>query len=364
MTTLRQIEANRRNSLKSCGPTSTEGKQRSRENSLKHGLSGAGVVLHEDERALIEQRKEEWRPEFQPDDPREEWLFDQLVTASFQVERCQREEQALRAHLAARAATCWDDDRRLAAEIVGANLSRKPALVSRQLRQTTHGCDWIIERWESLGRILDAKGEWSAAQTSLALDLLGTPQELREGPTRLDPLGPDEDVRAHRAALVATEIARLREAKKTVLDELDAREQAAAELGLEAEIPAPLARLRRYAASCERRFKWALNQLGRGRKVRPEGEPAAAAEPTAPVTGGQATRATRPVPSRSAAEAEEWEALMRERPTIPEALHDDPGESLPFPYCLPPAEFTAWMAANAPRTAPSLADPPLPARRA
>jgi hypothetical protein len=354
MTTLRQIEANRRNSLKSCGPTSTEGKERSRQNALKHGLSGAGVVLGEDELLLIEERKDEWRPEFQPADPREEWLFDQLVIASVQVERCQREERALRSRLAERAATCWDDDRRLAAEILGAGLARKPALISRQLRQTKQGCDWLLERWEGLGRILDARGEWTAAQTALALDLLGTPLELREGPTRLDPLLPDEDVKAHRAALVAAEMARLQEAKANVLDDLDARERAAAELGLAVEVPAPLARLRRYAASCERRFKWAMTQLGRGRKARPEPEAEAETEatPAAPIA-----------PPRTAAEAAEWEELMGAQPSIPVALHNEAGSSAFDPFDLPPQEFLAWME-NAVKVAPAVAAPPLLARRA
>jgi hypothetical protein len=348
MTTLRQIEANQRNSLKSSGPKSTEGKERSRQNALKHGLSGAGTVLPDDEQALVEQRKAEWRLDFRPMDPREEWLFDQLVTASVQLDRCQREEQAMRSALAARAAVCWDDDRRLATEVLAGGLSRKPSLVSRQLRQTAQGCDWLIERWESLGRILETRDEWSEPQKTLALDLLGTSPELRDGPTRLDPLMPEDDVRAHRAALVAAEVAQLQEARETYLADLDDRERAAAELGLAAEIPAPLARLRRYAAACERRFRWTLNQLGRARKARAEAEPETTAAPEAP-----------PAPSPTTDPAGDWDALMRGLDGIPVAVADVPAPtaSTSAPYPTAPRRFAGRIEAFS-AAAPSLADPP------
>jgi hypothetical protein len=44
MTSLKQIEANRRNAGKSTGPTTEQGKQRSRCNAVRHGLSAETVI--------------------------------------------------------------------------------------------------------------------------------------------------------------------------------------------------------------------------------------------------------------------------------------------------------------------------------
>jgi hypothetical protein len=44
MSSLKQIEANRRNALKSTGPSTREGKERSRRNAVRHGLAAETVI--------------------------------------------------------------------------------------------------------------------------------------------------------------------------------------------------------------------------------------------------------------------------------------------------------------------------------
>jgi hypothetical protein len=46
MTSFRQIEANRSNALKSTGPTTDTGKQRSRRNAVRHGLTAETVIRY------------------------------------------------------------------------------------------------------------------------------------------------------------------------------------------------------------------------------------------------------------------------------------------------------------------------------
>src|SRR5262245_37597878 len=45
MTSFRQIEANRRNALRSTGPRTEQGKRRSRQNAVRHGLTAETVVV-------------------------------------------------------------------------------------------------------------------------------------------------------------------------------------------------------------------------------------------------------------------------------------------------------------------------------
>jgi hypothetical protein len=58
-----RVNANRQNAAHSTGPKTEEGKERSRQNSLKHGMTGAGVVLPEADAAEVERRTAEFADE-------------------------------------------------------------------------------------------------------------------------------------------------------------------------------------------------------------------------------------------------------------------------------------------------------------
>jgi hypothetical protein len=77
MTSLKQIEANRRNAFRSTGPRSEEGKQRSSRNALRHGLTAETVL----------------KP---LEDPEDYKLFEEAITAEYDAESAVERELVLR----------------------------------------------------------------------------------------------------------------------------------------------------------------------------------------------------------------------------------------------------------------------------
>jgi len=262
MASTAQILANQANAAKSTGPKTAEGKDASRRNALKHGLAAEKLVLPAEEGEVIAARIVAWTPALQPKDAYDHWLVEEVVVNSVRIDRCHVQENALRTRQADRAALSWDADRESEAEELGGKLAKSPAIVAGKLRRTKQGCQWLISRWIGLGNILGGNGEWNESQKRLALDLLGTPAELREGPTPLD---------GDRAALVREQVARLATRKAEALDELDAQERADAEVGLGPDRDKAIALTRRYEAACLRRLQSAQAQLkakkGRGAAV-------------------------------------------------------------------------------------------------
>ena len=89
-----QILANRRNSLKSKGPTSIEGKERSRANALKHGLTGEGVALTNEDAAEVERMFQAFESDFRPSDEMGRTLIRRMATCAVRMERGVLQETA------------------------------------------------------------------------------------------------------------------------------------------------------------------------------------------------------------------------------------------------------------------------------
>lgn len=92
MATQKQIEANRRNAQKSTGPTTEEGKQRSRINATKHGL--AAMLPHEDAAAYHLMRAELVQT-WQPANAQEFQLVDAIASAWHRMQRASRFESGV-----------------------------------------------------------------------------------------------------------------------------------------------------------------------------------------------------------------------------------------------------------------------------
>ncbi len=66
MTSEKQVQANRRNALKSTGPKTQEGKDIVRHNAVKHGLLSQEVLLPDEDEAAFRELGERLREELQP----------------------------------------------------------------------------------------------------------------------------------------------------------------------------------------------------------------------------------------------------------------------------------------------------------
>jgi hypothetical protein len=284
MATARQIAANQANSLLSTGPRSPGGKCASRANSYKHGLTGRGVVMPQDEAEVALERFDAWCGRFAPADDYDARMVETAAFESVRVDRCRLREIALREHRALRARDFWDIDRRRAAAELAARLPRSPETVAWQLQETLQGVELLIGRWEALGKTLALTGTWDEAE---ALDLLGVRRDRRRGWTELVPDPGDFLTEAQWFAQHVE--CRLRDLRALVpgLEEHDEVERLRAMAGDASPSDAELKRLRRYERGCLRTLQWAVSQLKARKK---EKTPPAAGDDPGGIPEGPATR--------------------------------------------------------------------------
>jgi hypothetical protein len=87
MSTLRQIEANRRNAQKSTGPTSVTGKAASSMNALKSGIHAKSLVLPSERLADLEQLIDDYYQRHQPDSPEARFHLDEVIHCEWLLRR-------------------------------------------------------------------------------------------------------------------------------------------------------------------------------------------------------------------------------------------------------------------------------------
>jgi hypothetical protein len=95
MSTLAQIEANRRNSQKSTGPTSPEGKAASSLNALKSGIHAGSHVIRGEDPVELQALTAEFLLHHRPTDPNQRALVDTLIAAEWTQRRLRRIEAQL-----------------------------------------------------------------------------------------------------------------------------------------------------------------------------------------------------------------------------------------------------------------------------
>ncbi|WP_152053870.1 hypothetical protein [Tautonia marina] len=273
-TSLSQTIANRLNALLSTGPKSREGKARSSRNAQTHGLSKLGSRPPAEMAEAISERTDQWRGDYRPEGPAQQWLFEQLVAESVRLDTCVARICAARAEQADRAVESWDDDRAAAIATLAARLLHHPDRIQPQLLQTRHGVLWLLDRWAEITEAITQADGWTRDTWHRALDLLGVPPSARDGSGPWD-LHPEDSSAAPGLDLIHQATAALRSRLETYLNARDDRAQADAALGLATDDPPALRLLERYAVDARRQFSRHLNELRRLQSLAPHDAPTA-----------------------------------------------------------------------------------------
>jgi hypothetical protein len=253
MATERQIASNQRNARLSTGPTSPEGKAKSRANALKHGLAAETLVVDGLQNDFAE-RKVEWDQHIQPSTPEGRFALEAVVACTFRIEECRRSINARLERDMTRACLVWDNDHEADVALIASKLAKQPEAVSRQLKSSKHGVELILRTWDRLGESLDTKkGAWNEAELSTAFDLLGIPGHLRDGRAPFDPRGEGEDVFQYRRNFIFSEYEQLKKQQQS-FSRVDRTEREHAETGASVLGTKPVALLLRYENAAWRRY--------------------------------------------------------------------------------------------------------------
>src|SRR5690348_1809859 len=92
MTTVKQIAANRRNAQQSTGPTTPAGRERSKMNAWKHGLTASQITANEQEARDFEAFRDDWFEALAPVGAVEQQLVEEIAIYSWRLRRVPRLE--------------------------------------------------------------------------------------------------------------------------------------------------------------------------------------------------------------------------------------------------------------------------------
>src|ERR1022692_2064370 len=109
MSTLRQLEANRRNSQKSTGPTSVPGKAASSMDALKTGIHAKSLVLPTEKLADLQQLIDEYYQSHHPASPEARIMLDEIIRCEWTLRRLGVAETQLFEYAHQEAFTVEDD---------------------------------------------------------------------------------------------------------------------------------------------------------------------------------------------------------------------------------------------------------------
>jgi hypothetical protein len=279
-----RILSSQANGRLSKGPVTPEGKQVSRSNSLKHGLTGEGIVLPDEDVEEVSRRFVELRAQFNPATPMGKILVNRVAFLSVRLERSAEQEAAYLGEKIRHARDDHDHQRQIEIEGLLGGIANQPSMAVRKLLRTPEGIDALIRDWSGLREDLarpDLKS-WTATHNERAHHLSG--RRVEEIPiSRIDELshaiwgdfrllsdhegagldveGRREWARGRLLEFIDEELAALRDCREGLDLEAFAqdREESPRRALFDASKPAVLAR--RYEAANERGLFRALKEL-------------------------------------------------------------------------------------------------------
>ncbi len=169
-----RLAANRLNGLKG-GPATESGKENSRRNSLKHGLSGAGIVVPEGDVEEIKRREAGLTLDMNPKTSAGAILITVMATLSVRAERAAEQVIAETDMRVRNAADAFDEERIASANELFGGLANDPRTNLRKLKKMPEGVDRLIDEWNDLRNdlIIQPKPEWTAEHLERAGNLIG-----------------------------------------------------------------------------------------------------------------------------------------------------------------------------------------------
>ncbi len=154
-----RIAANRINAQKSTGPKTTKGKERSRANAVKHGLTGAGVALPVEDAIEVEHRFLAIQSEMAPQTVIGSYLAHQIALMTVRCQRAARQETAAISIKVRHAAEEFDEKRNGEADHLMGWIGNEPVSYRRKLLAMPEGVDRLIDALLGLRSELDREGQ-------------------------------------------------------------------------------------------------------------------------------------------------------------------------------------------------------------
>jgi hypothetical protein len=176
-----QRAASRANGAKGRGPTSLEGKRRSRRNAAKHGLSGAGAALPDALAGALTAEVAAFADDLQPTSAVERALVEQAALGALRLRRLAQADDHDTRRRVRHALEDWDAARDAEITTLAGQLERGPLgtaelgtrAVLEALGRTAEGCDWLADAWDGLLTALEERGHWGPREATRAACLLG-----------------------------------------------------------------------------------------------------------------------------------------------------------------------------------------------